>query len=97
MILPEEKDYPKELLIGNETYKIRFVKVIRGHGPNVVGLCDDGRKLITLKRGQGKKELFSTFAHELCHAFEAEYGIKINHKEIYKLETAVVELFIKNS
>lgn len=96
MKLPSEKDYPKEIKIGTETYTVEFVSKIKGESKDTVGLCEDDPKRITIKRGQTKKEIFSTFIHEVLHSIENEYKIDLVHKDVYKLEKALVDFFRKN-
>ncbi len=96
MKLFKPSQYPSEVHVGHETYKIRFVKRIPKQPLSVVGLADSEAKTIWIKANQSKQQLFRTYVHEICHALEFEYEIKIEHKEIYKFEEAIVQFLLSN-
>lgn len=88
---------PKSIKVGDEIYQIKFRKLIRcGLGPGVVGLTDPNDRIIYLKRGQTSSELMTTFIHEILHAINFEYEIKIKHKLIYNLEGCIYQVIIDN-
>ncbi len=91
MRVPEIKDYPKELHIGGDTYKIVFAKNIGFSGD-----CDQGKHRIRIKAGMSKNETFRTFLHEALHAIEFSIPVKIKHKTVYKLEEAIFNLLVDN-
>lgn len=88
-ILP--KDYPKKLHIGGETYRIIFVK-----GFKHLGETDAEKRTIKLRAGMSPRETFLTWIHEVGHALEFEFGIKIKHSAIYAYSIAIVELLMDN-
>jgi hypothetical protein len=92
---PRQKDYPKELLIGDAIYRIRFVKKI-DPTKKVVGLCDPCDKEILILQGLSPLERFKSFIHEILHALEYEYEIKMDHSLIYKLEEPIAFLLLDN-
>jgi hypothetical protein len=93
MKLPSVKDYPMEIHVGDETYVIRFVSRMP---KNEVGLCDDGAHVILIKRGMSKAQTFRTVVHEVLHAIEFEYQLKVPHKLVYQLEKAIVDVLLMN-
>lgn len=94
--------YPDKLKIGDRHYRIRFVKSIRGCRKPVgkgatVGLCDEARREILIKRGLSADETLKTLLHELLHAMEFEYSIKMPHEAVYQYEEALFDFFCANS
>lgn len=92
-MFPSFRYYPRTLLIKNEVWEIKFVRKMEN---NMVGLCDPGDKIIYIKMGQSRCDLFKTFIHEWMHALEEEYCIEVPHKVIYSFEDAIVESLIEN-
>lgn len=88
------KKYPKNLHIGTELYTIKLVK--KFDQPDVLGECDDTKKEIRILASLGSVEMFKTFLHELCHAVDFEYNLKLKHKQVYKLEEALLKLLVEN-
>lgn len=93
--------YPKTLKIGDRTYRIKFVKSIRGCKRPVgkgatIGICDPRRIEILIKQGLSKDETLKTFIHEVAHCVEYEYDIKISHPDIDKVEEAIFDLICAN-
>ena len=98
MRLLSVKDYPKSIKITSEVeYQIKFVKRIEGaEDEEVFGEINLDDKVILIKRKQAPEEMFKTFIHEVFHAFEEEYNIKMSHTAIRKLESAVFNLLFMN-
>lgn len=96
-------NYPKKLIIGDKTYRIRFVKRIRECKKpatvkgSTVGLHDPNRLEILIKLGQSKDEVLKTLIHELMHAFQVEYDINTSHKSVYQMEEALFDFICANS
>ncbi len=96
MKLPKKRDYPKTLRLGDEVYKVKFVRKFKGCG-KTLGECDPEKKEIRIRYGQTPEETFKTFLHEVCHGLiEFEHDIEIKHRMIYKLEIALYQFFIDN-
>lgn len=97
---PRQRDYPKEILVGDSLYKVRFVKKIneplRTENMEVVGLCDPSEKEILIIQGLGPYERMKAFIHELLHAIEFEHDIDIPHALIYKLEEPIALFILEN-
>jgi hypothetical protein len=92
--LPIRK-YPKTLKLGDETYRIRFVR--RFEDKDTLGECDPEAKEIRLKLGQGREETFKTLIHEICHGLlEFEHDLKVKHKLIYGMEQAIYQFLTEN-
>jgi hypothetical protein len=95
MKIPAANEYPKEIKIGDEVYQIKFVNKVFGEA-RTAGMCDPEKRIIHIKRGQSLTETFNTFVHEVLHAFEFEYNIRISHRAVYKLERAISDLLMCN-
>lgn len=96
MKLLNESEYPSELIIAEDTYKVRFVKKMPDGCRDTVGLCDFSERTIYLKKGMSQAETLKTFIHEILHAICEEHKIKVSHKAIYRLEEAVYAFFVGN-
>lgn len=71
--------------------------------PDQYGYCIDakpphepGARTIMILNSLSKKEKLETFCHELLHAIEFEFKIKIPHQLIYKLQMPLAQLFLQN-
>ena len=84
------KDYPTSLYIGGEEYTIRFCNIKH------CGDTNAATKMIRIRRGMSERETLATLVHELLHAGEFEFGIKVKHKAIYKFERAIMSLLLDN-
>lgn len=94
-------NYPSKLRIGDRTYKIRFVNRIRGCNLPVgkgatVGIFDPHRIEILIKKGMSEDDTLKTLLHELVHAIEYEYEIKISHRGVYRFEEALFDFICAN-
>jgi hypothetical protein len=89
--LPKPKSYPKEIFFGSEKYKIKFKKNFDKYGET-----NAAKKTITIKAGMSRRTTMTTLIHELLHVLEFEIPVKIKHKTIYKLESAIMELLLDN-
>lgn len=96
MRLPAANCYPKFINVNDERYEIRMVKRIPGEKRADCGLCDDGRKIIWIRKTQSPMGLFRTFLHEILHAIECEHSIRIKHEQVYALELAFSALIVDN-
>jgi hypothetical protein len=92
--------YPKRLKIGDRTYRVRFVKSIRGCRKSgkgsTVGLHDPSRIEILVKAGMSKDDTLKTLLHEVVHCFEYEYEIRISHRGVYQFEEALFDFICAN-
>lgn len=95
MRLPSVREYPKEVTIGQQVYKIKFVRKIEGEG-STLGNCDPCNHIIKIKLGQSAAETFSTFVHEVLHGVENEHGFELPHAHVYKLERAIADFLMVN-
>lgn len=89
------KHYPKTLEIGDNTYRIMFVKDFPDK--RQIGECDPETKIIKIKKGLTKEETAKTLIHEVCHAiFDFEYDIPVNHRFITRLEQPFYQFLVDN-
>jgi hypothetical protein len=93
MRLPRAKTYPKTVHVGDEAWSVEFVDTL---GQDTLGICDPSTNCIRILRGQTRRELFSTFVHEVLHAFEFSYDFQLKHKHVEKLEKAIVDFLLEN-
>lgn len=89
--VPAIKDYPKQIYIRGESYKISFVKNL-----DCLGITDSGARTIKIKAGMSPHETFRTAIHEVLHAIEFSWPVKIKHKTVYKLEKAIFDVLLDN-
>lgn len=86
-MFPKMRDYPKEIVVADVIYSVRFVRKIPGlTHDGLAGVACPSTKTIYIVLGQSASERFSTFWHEVLHAIEFETGKKIPHPTIYALE-----------
>jgi Zn-dependent peptidase ImmA (M78 family) len=81
------KEFPREIQVKEGIwYKIRFIRGLNTRGFNgktYEGLCWGApSREIWISTGQSPKLRLHTYFHELGHAIEFEYGIKVKHKDI---------------
>jgi hypothetical protein len=98
--MAKSNGYPDSLRIGDRTYKVRFVKSIRGckrlGKGSTVGMYDPSRIEILIKAGMSKDDTLKTMLHEALHAIEFEYDIRISHKGIYAFKEALFDFICAN-
>ena len=93
--LPGLKAYKRNWLIHGESYSLEFRRTI-DHERKTLGTCDPCDKKIVIRLGQSKRDVLTTFIHEVLHAFEYEYGFPMEHKLVYELENAIADFLINN-
>ncbi len=93
MRLPRAKVYPSEIRVGSDQWTIEFVESL---SKDTLGTCDPSTHCIRILKGQTRRELFSTFVHEVLHAFEFSYDFELKHRHVEKLERAIVEFLLEN-
>lgn len=91
------RDYPKEILVREEWYEVRFAQVIPGEPKSTLGLACQETKTIWIKLGQSPRDRFKTLMHEIMHIIEYEYDLKIPHRLIYALEEPLIRLILDNA
>lgn len=92
-----QRDYPREIVVGDQVWEIRFVRGIAGTATTVtLGLCDPSEHVIYIKQGLKPTERLATFVHEVLHAIEYEYNIEIAHKLVHLLDEPIAKLIIDN-
>ena len=88
------KDYPRRVKVKDTYYRILFVRQVPGDAKReLAGCCCSSTKTIWITLGQSPEERAKTVAHELSHALDWEYGLKLPHRLIYRLEAPLVDLF----
>lgn len=91
-----QKDVPKELLIGENIWQIKFVRRIE-RDDNILGLCDPGDYTIYIKQGLSCAERGATVLHEIYHSISYEYGFyAMNHRHLDGLAQGLMRLFLDN-
>jgi hypothetical protein len=75
-------------------YSVAYCKIIDEAA--TLGYCDSESKVLFIKDGQLVDETFKTVIHELLHAIDDTYKIKLSHTQVRKLELAIAEFLIQN-
>lgn len=80
-------------------YYIAFVS--KFDDPNQLGNCADGQetvggRTILIHKEISPAEQYEIFCHEVLHALEFEYKIKLPHKLIYELQGPLAFLLLNN-
>jgi Zn-dependent peptidase ImmA (M78 family) len=75
----------------NRVYEILFVDSFEKE--NIVGECRFDKHQIVILNKLTKEESIKTFWHEFAHAVADEYKLKISHKDIYKLEKILFNIY----
>lgn len=95
-----ERDFPKTVRIKDTEYDVVFFnrKDAHKHGMDEDwrGYACQHEKAILVRRGQDHQNRLATFVHEILHAIEFEYQVKIPHALIYKLEDPLTSLILDN-
>jgi len=94
--MQDNKGYPRRVKIGDSFYRIRFVKKIQGTDKKYSGMFYPHTKQICILNSLSKDETLKTYLHEISHAMECEYDIKISHKAIYQYEEAIFDYIVAN-
>lgn len=91
-----QRDIPRELLIGENVWTIRFVRSVDGNS-NTLGHCDPSNYEILIKQGQSYESRADSLIHECLHALGYEFGFyEMKHGLVYKISEAVTKLFMDN-
>lgn len=80
---------PKQVKVRDAIYTVIFMDRLSGGD---LGGMDPVNRLIMLSLDQTPEELVASWFHEFCHAIEHEYGVKMGHKVINRLEYDLVEI-----
>ena len=91
MSFPKPSEYPKEVRVLLNKYKLIFERSM-----HVDGECDTQNKEIFIDPLQAPRDMFATLIHEVLHAMEVEHKIKLKHSVVYKLEAAIL-LFLEDN
>jgi hypothetical protein len=84
--------YPDKVRIGRATYCVHFMDSLT---EGDLGGCDMTNKIILISKRQSKNDMLATFWHELLHAIEYEYRVKLGHPKIEKLEYDLAEVLLQ--
>ena len=95
-MFPKTREYPKEIIVKDQPYDIKFCRNTPEGPDSDVGLYDPETRTLYIRYKQTPKETFKTAVHEWLHAVEDEYGVKLGHPIIEKLEDAIADLVEKN-
>lgn len=88
---------PSRLKIGRHWWTVELTEDWIYYGKDRCrGLCDGTKRHIMVYGKQRKKLILSTFWHEVLHAIEFSYKVKIPHHVIYGIEGAITDLLLKN-
>lgn len=93
-----QKDFPKEITVGDNIWSVRFVRHIPHDVPGRIclGLAEPSEQIIFIKMGQKPKARLHAFLHEILHVLEYEYDLSIPHRLIYRLEDPLARFLMDN-
>lgn len=86
---------PSRVWIKNEIYEVVYSELI--DNPEDIGYCDDKKKILYIKLGLDDDTALDVFTHEFLHALCHLHKIKIAHKTLDKLATALAETITLNN
>jgi hypothetical protein len=98
-MLRRQKDFPRELLVGEETWRVRFVRHIPDYETKTMrthGLCDPSTQTLFILQGLDPAERQRVFFHEVVHALEDEYDFVIPHDLVEALDTPLARFIVDN-
>lgn len=95
MRIPKKSQYPTKIKVNKAIYTVVFVDNIEG-GLSTLGLCDPNTKVIFIRNKLKPKDTLKVFIHEVLHALEFEFELKIEHNLIYNLMDPLFLLFYDN-
>lgn len=90
---PHKQHWPKDLMVGENLWEIKFKRKLIEGGVPCTGLCDPSDRIIYVKYPQTNEELFSTLIHEVIHAIEFEYDANIGEYKVRKFEKGLMQFF----
>lgn len=96
MKYPRRSQYPKELIIGRRTWAVVFCDAVPDGDPSWHGYCWEYEDTIYLVKGYSPRNTFETFIHEIMHALEYTWNIKIPHELIYILQRPIAR-FVRDN
>ena len=86
MKLPRIKNYPKSVRVKDEDYAVKMFKCKLDKEKTItLGDCNSTDKVIRIYTKQSATMILRTLIHELTHAMDDEYQIKLTHKQVYIL------------
>lgn len=89
--------YPRSVKVRKTRYKVKLVSKLNDGKNALRGYCDPNKPhTLYLDKDLKSALLFSTFWHEVLHAIEVEYKIKVPHKLVYALEGPLAQLLKDN-
>lgn len=83
-----QRDFPREIRVRDAVYQVRFRRHLNYEGEPCYGLCHYDDKLIEICQGMSPSFRAEIFWHEVFHAFAHEWGFRLAHPTIYKLQAA---------
>jgi hypothetical protein len=81
--------FPEKLKIGKHEWSVIQSESHEDAEKDDLGVCVWDDKLIWISVRQSREQLICSFIHEVFHAIEYEYKIKIPHGIIYALEKPI--------
>lgn len=89
--------FPQTLKIKTAIWNVVITNTLVNNEWELYGLCDPSTRTIFIKKHLTQRQALSTFWHEVLHAFEYEYDLKLGHPLINKLEFAIADLLRFNT
>ena len=93
---PGARKYPDTWYVNENPWSLKFVKRIPGQPQSDLGNCDPSDSTMRIRLKQTRREYFQTFMHEVLHAIEFEYDMKIPHNVVHDLEEPLARFIEEN-
>lgn len=93
------RDYPREFLVGDSLWKLRFVRVVPERarkGREVIGLACPETQTIYVQLRLTHFDRFVVVIHELTHCMEDEFDFEIDHDTLNKLDKSWAKFMYDN-
>lgn len=90
---------PRKVQIGDSEWSVVRLDEVAPtdeKGRVTFGYCDTESQTLEVLKGLDLLTLVATFVHEVGHAIEDEYGIKIPHRLLHALDIPIARFIIDN-
>lgn len=94
-----QKNFPKELMINDNVWKIKFVRSLKEHDTKTkicLGLCCPDERVIKIRNKQNYQDTLDSIIHEIIHALEFEFEFDLDHDHVHTLGETMAKLFVEN-
>jgi hypothetical protein len=72
---------PRSFRVKGRRWTLRFVPLVNGE-PDTLGCCYRDNRIVEIKTGLNSRHRLEIWLHEIAHAIEFEYGVKMPHGKL---------------